>query len=733
MLAQLRRDPATMLTQVHPGVFLQLADSEGARKTCGCEVDLEAEAAEAAQVDAELGLKSPAAPAGLVGLAPAPAPYLAYPPSPMSSQASAPGPAPLASPSPAGTPVTFHITITGVDYNVLAADQVQMAAFRTMMRGVVTERLPNGLFALDLKVSPGSVKVTYTLQVADPGPVKQTLFGDPAAIDKLEADVKKRVMDVLDAVSTIVGPVRAMVTLPDDVPIPPETRVQLLTRDPCLVGKLRKFKGKFETIIAEKLGLAKEQVIINPPVFDADVPSVSLLEVRSCRAARIMASLFQANSSQTARPPSGPRSFLSLDSREPPPEASPGPAPGVMFAPSPMGPSPAPFVWESLVYFDLTVSGISYDKLMASEFHREAFEDAIRTAVESGPLAHFSSSHYRMMMRLKPGSIKVEVVIQVAGDKGPVQSAIFHHAKELEAMVVEFVNHVPGIADFVIGTVGVNSLCSNGNCVPLAGVGAPGPAPAPAPGPALVKEVNRPWIAWWSVTFRPPNDVPAAAKFMQMVNEPHGPLAQVFSLTLARVPGLADPTGVNNNLAEVDIPRPLDTAVALGPRPGGPALEISQFDYQGHLLANSGLPGSPPTSAELIKDTTSQDQMNALWAIRATAMAGVAHGLAIKAAIEGTERSIQHAFQASQDALLNSHHIPAQIAPPMVVGKGLESPYGPWIPGGPLIDRYGPPPPMGDGPGLGFVETKAKPGRWSAKSTKRHQPPSLRAGMQPTP
>lgn len=728
--------PSTLLTQVHPGVFLQLTDGEGARSTCGCQVDLKAEAAEAAQVDEELGLKAPAgAPKGLFVSAPAPADYLALPPSPMGYQALAPGPA-GPSPSPAGTPVTFHITITGVDYNVLAGDQVQMAAFRKMMRGVVSERLLDGPFVLDLKVSPGSVKVTYVLQVAgDPGPVKQTLFGDKAAIDLLEAEVKERVMNTLNAVSTIVGPVRAMVTLPDDLPIPPETRVQLLTRDPCLVGKLRKFKAKYETIIANKLGLNKEQVVINPPIFDLDVPATSLLEVRSCRAARIMGSFFQANSSQTARPPpSG--SFLSLNARAPAPAAaSPGPAPGTMFAPSPgPSPSPAPFAWESLVYFDLTLSGLSYDKLMASEFHREGFEDSIRSAVETGPLSHFPKDHCRMMMRLKPGSIKVEVIIQVAGDNGPVKAAIFHHAVELEALVMQFVSHVPGIADFVIGTLTVNSLCSQGNCVPLTGaVGALGPAPAPAPGPALVKEVNRPWIAWWSVTFMPPNDVPAAEKFMQMVNEQHGPLARVFGLTLARVPGLSEPTGVNNNLKETEFPRPLDTAVALGPRPGGPALEISQFDFQGASLAHSGLPGGAPTSAELIKDTTTQDQMNALWAIRATAMAGVAHGLAIKAAIEGTERSVQQAFQASQAALLNSHHIPAQIAPPMVVGRGLQSPYGPWIPGGPIVDRYGPPPPMGDGPGIGLVETEAKQGRWSAKPTKRHQPPSLRAGAQPTP
>ena len=47
-----------------------------------------------------------------------------------------------------------------------------------------------------------------------------------------------------------------------------------------------------------------------------------------------------------------------------------------------------------------------------------------------------------MMMRLKPGSIKVEVIVQVAGDKGPVKAAIFHHAVELEALVMHVCMYV---------------------------------------------------------------------------------------------------------------------------------------------------------------------------------------------------------------------------------------------------------------------------------------------------
>lgn len=74
---------------------------------------------------------------------------------------------------------------------------------------------------------------------------------------------------------------------------------------------------------------------------------------------------------------------------------------------------------------------------------------------------------------------------------------------------------------------------------------------------------NRPWIYVWSVSILQPDPNGEAMKLLLDVDEGCGDLAKLLPLTLARVPGLNYPTFANNTLSDVRLPPPADTAIGI--------------------------------------------------------------------------------------------------------------------------------------------------------------------------
>merc|ERR1740130_1645557 len=57
---------------------------------------------------------------------------------------------------------------------------------------------------------------------------------------------------------------------------PPSSRVQMLTRDPCLVHLLREMTPQFRTKIAALLGVPEDKVILDPPPVKGTVGLLQL-------------------------------------------------------------------------------------------------------------------------------------------------------------------------------------------------------------------------------------------------------------------------------------------------------------------------------------------------------------------------------------------------------------------------------------------------------------------------
>jgi len=477
-------------------------------------------------------------------------------------------------------------------------------------------------------------------------------------------------------------------------------RVQMLTRDPCLVQRLRRYTAEFQAKIADMLQLPVVQVVVRPPLMEND-PNIGMgfhsflaLADRACVAREAVFSLLQAKNKPDAEAANAtmaqPPALVLAPG--PAPGLSPfhGPAPAPYFAPAP---SPSPVAAEgSYVLLSMTLSGIDFAQLSANATLMADLIASIKSTVASQAGNGIGPEHIKVS--LFAGSVVVKAIITPpnGASVGNVISAL--GSSTLASNVVQGLAALSGIHSVLTGFMAAT--------MPILALGSSAvPAPVPAPPPmamAVTVGKNRPWIAWWSVTIKPPHDVPAAQRLIEIVNTPHGQLSELLPLTLARVPGLRDPEFVYSKLEESRIPRLRDVAVPLGPRPGGALNEAAAFNV-------NDLPGLRPGASGVVKDTSYEDAMYALSAIKERAQEAINEELALKVAIHQTGTVVNNAFQAAQDKMLSSNYVPPEIASPAALGGTIESPYGPWPAGGPLIDRYGPPP---DGQPATFVETKYK-------------------------
>jgi len=80
------------------------------------------------------------------------------------------------------------------------------------------------------------------------------------------------------------------------------------------------------------------------------------------------------------------------------------------------------------------------------------------------------------------------------------------------------------------------------------------------------KETNRPWIATWSIIVKQPWVArETASRILAALAEPGSKLGMLLPKTLARIPGVGDPSlAGDHGMHETRLPPPLDTAEAFG-------------------------------------------------------------------------------------------------------------------------------------------------------------------------
>jgi len=335
------------------------------------------------------------------------------------------------------------------------------------------------------------------------------------------------------------------------------SRIQLLSRDPCLVRQLRAEGPVFRRVIAQQLGIAPQRLLIEPPAA-----------VDEATTARALA-LLQRGSCDVPPHRHHPRSEAPTDPKQ-----------------------------------------------------RLNQPDRIRPA--AGLLARSGSLR---------GDRRWGVVASPApgGAFAPAPTKAVAHPATSQA---------PTSGDSMAPPASMTDGVAFG---PMGGVGVVPRVPT-TPSP----EVNRPWIAWWSIGIFPPRDKAAAMQLISAIDTPHGPLDSLLPLTLARVPGLAYPSFARSRLQAVELPAPRNVALHLGPVPGG---------------------------------DRHNDLAKAALDLQAKAQAELRYSQTVRKAIQQEEAHLTASFTNQQGLMEQSVVHPLEVAPAVMFESSPESPYGPWAPG----------------------------------------------------
>jgi hypothetical protein len=351
---------------------------------------------------------------------------------------------------------------------------------------------------------------------------------------------------------------------------PPKSRVQMLTRDPCLVHLLREATPHFQKEVASCLGMPQDKLILDPPPVkgtigfmqldttlnsETESQQVPVLGVHECNPADLADRLQHL-------------SLVSLDSEtigemgtelEPAPEPEPAPGPSPFFAPSPdlpvfsvvnetsmtaMATNTTNATTPQRVHLAMKLFNLDYDLLTASWPLVSSFTTVMKLAI--GITAHVPRDAIKMA--IYPGSVMVEAKIMPPPNTAATAVEAFLNGTVCEAAVARL-NTLVSLEKAKIGELDCSILELYLEDPPFE-----------------ADESNRPWIAFWNVVFPPPLPQEGAWRLLQQVNEPGTCASKLLPMTLARIPGMQyramqDPNEAIKGSKEVRLPPPSDKAV----------------------------------------------------------------------------------------------------------------------------------------------------------------------------
>lgn len=337
------------------------------------------------------------------------------------------------------------------------------------------------------------------------------------------------------------------------------SRVQMLTRDPCLVYLLREQTIIFKKKIAEFLDMPPNKVIVDPPPVkgtvgllqldtsvnsETEVRAVPMLGIRQCNLAQLGAMAQRlALLEDTSQADSNAR------------PAAPAPAPAIIPAPAP---APAYSIANDTnstsnatnhpISLVMKVLNIDYDLLAArwslvnefTLFSKDSIAASGHIPMDAVTIALYPGS---------PGSVVIEAKIKPPPDTDSDAVMVFLN-DTVSSATVSRLTTIPALQKVKTGMLGCEILKLE--------IDVEQEAP----------QTNRPWIAFWSVTLKAGDRAQKAAwKLLKLVNHPGTGLSNLLPLTLARIPGLMyrslqEPNGAIKNADETRLPPPEDKSVS---------------------------------------------------------------------------------------------------------------------------------------------------------------------------
>mmetsp|Transcript_51032 Transcript_51032/g.79726 ORF Transcript_51032/g.79726 Transcript_51032/m.79726 type:complete len:717 (+) Transcript_51032:116-2266(+) len=347
------------------------------------------------------------------------------------------------------------------------------------------------------------------------------------------------------------------------IPAPPRARVQMLTRDPCLVKLLRLYTSWFRQHLASVLQVPQDKLLLDPPPVEGTVGllqldsslssqeaadssekvgQVPVLAVHECSGAELHERMQQLH-----------LDLGLLSERQPPNYVVVGNFTGAMplnYSVLPPNPNASNVsnatnattypVTPQRVFLAMNLTNIDYDKFAESWSLIGAFDTIVKGAI--GASGHVPSDAIKMA--LYPGSIGVEATITPPPNTAP-------------AAILAFLNDTvcPETVGRLNAMVALSGVTTGGiNCSQLELKLIDPPFPP--------EEKNRAWIAFWNVVILPPYAEEGSWRLLNEANDPKSEITKLFPLTLARVPGMKYRAIKDDNAAnETRLPPPLDKAL----------------------------------------------------------------------------------------------------------------------------------------------------------------------------
>lgn len=435
-------------------------------------------------------------------------------------------------------------------------------------------------------------------------------------------------------------------------PPPPAARVQMLTRDPCLVQMLRQHTENFREKISMLLGVPMDKLIIDPPPVKG---TVGLLQLEShvgteghSRQVPVMA-VQHCNIADAADiMQSTPLSLVSQRNFTAAAAAMPMMMNYTVATPNGTNATNATFNFTGQrVALAMNLGNIHYDALAASWTMVSTFTHILKAAIAQA--ANVPTTDVKIA--LYPGSVIVEAKILPTNGSAPQILSLLNEtvcnstSSSLDAYTgldpVKFGN---GLVDCSILSLTLENP------------------------PFELDESNRAWIAFWAVVIQPPFDQEGSWRLLNLMNEMDSELSHLLPRTLARVPGLRYRALKEPNLAnETRLPPPEDKAVGIKlPNP---------VDEEAAMAAELERMKKEKEHQEfVIKDKEAMEQMMALKAIH--------NGRVAQRMLKEADTRITHAAEVHAAAIVAPNRTRGiqLVNPSVLMGDDptAESPY-PWV------------------------------------------------------
>jgi len=467
-------------------------------------------------------------------------------------------------------------------------------------------------------------------------------------------------------------------------------RIQMLSRDPCLIEQIVENAPMYSKRIAQMLGLKAGSVMLIPPAVKgtvgliqvgAETETMSVLAVRHCNkkphtmalvvapppakkttakvvakavpakvVAKAVAKAVPAKAAATKAAPAkavpakttatkvvAKAATKAVAKVVPATKAVAKAVAKVAGAKPASGPSPD-------VMLPMKCSNVFYDSMMSNPKWTKRLTGIMKQGLAlTGE--KILASNVQLVFYPGVGSMDVEAKVslppganaaKIAGElKGAVASKLVAMLKQEKAALAAF-SH--GEISCVAGTP---SVVAAGKPV----------------------QQNRAWISFFSIVVEPPNAKKGAMQFVEMVNTPGSQLARLLPGAMAFVPGMEDRSiGSENGAIETRLPPPMPSAFTFG-MPSDASMQADMKEQQKRMKMETHIQKNKLATRYV-------------WEAR-NANKALKEGVMMKAAIKKADAGFLNAARAHASALIPTSAIKMPEIVPPPEDDTAESPYPP--------------------------------------------------------